>query len=60
MSEALKVPCIDKYFAYSQIYELYIRFLEMGLPEYQWSDFLTGEVRKIAKLMITQQRFTSA
>lgn len=59
MSDALKIPGIDKYFSYSEIYQLYIKFREIGLPQYEWSDFLRDQVRKVGKFMVTEQRFTS-
>lgn len=53
MADALLIPGIDKCFTYSEIYELYLKFKEIGLPEYKWSNFLSDQVRKVMKFGIT-------
>jgi hypothetical protein len=36
ISQALRIPGMDKYFDYEQVYEFYLSFKESGLPEYNW------------------------
>lgn len=45
----MKLPGVDKYFTYSELYHFYIDFRKMDMPEYKWVEFLEEKIMFVGR-----------